>query len=154
MYIVFINISTASDSLAVLFYCISPSCYAGGFRYTIAAASDKPAPCFSPLIPALDFSQKLLTRTPLTPCLTYSLMPTIIFLRIICRVIGGACGEIFGTMLGQMADGNASVQNPASDRNRIKMADRYRQIFRCRHRSDRLRSRILGFGNKKTVETA
>ena len=57
-------------------------------------------------------------------------------------------------MLGQMADGNASVQNPASDRNRIKMADRYRQIFRCRHRSDRLRSRILGFGNKKTVETA
>ena len=97
---------------------------------------------------------RLLTRTPLTPCLTYFLMPTIIFLRIICRVIGGACGEIFGTMLGQMADGNASVQNPASDRNRIKMADRYRQIFRCRHRSDCLRSRILGFGNKKTVETA
>ena len=94
MYIVFINISTASDSLAVLFYCISPSCYAGGFRYTIAAASDKPAPCFSPLIPALDFSQKLLTRTPLTPCLTYFIMPTIIFLRIICQVIGGACGGI------------------------------------------------------------
>ena len=110
---------------------------------------------------AVKLSEKQLSKAvlwqspfPLTPCLTYSLMPTIIFLRIICQVIGGACGEIFGTMLGQMADGNASVQNPASDRNRIKMADRYRQIFRCRHRSDCLRSRNLGFGNKKTVETA
>ena len=101
MHIVFINISTASDSLAVLFYCISNPCYDSGFRYTIAAAPDKPAPSFGLSIPALDFSQKLLTRTPLTPCLTYFLMPTIIFLRIIGQVIGGACGGILGIMLGQ-----------------------------------------------------
>lgn len=154
MYIVFINISTASDSLAVLFYCISPSCYAGGFRYTIAAASDKPAPCFSPLIPALDFSQRLLTRTSAHALLDLFYHAHYNVFEDYLSGYRRSVRRNFGTMLGQMADGNASVQNPASDRNRIKMADRYRQIFRCRHRSDCLRSRILGFGNKKTVETA
>lgn len=76
---------------------------------------------------AVKLSEKQLSKAvlwqspfPLTLCLTYFIMPTIIFLRIIGQFIGGACGGILGTMLGQMADGNASAQNPASDRNRKK----------------------------------
>ena len=50
---------------------------------------------------AVKLSEKQLSKAvlwqspfPLTLCLTYFIMPTIMFLRIICQVIGGACGGI------------------------------------------------------------